>query len=84
MASDALGHRRRGGGTGATYRRNGNGPHWGELAEAEPQVENMLPRLRNLLDEAATGVGVLVGIYPHRGDAENIHPVDVIAQQGTA
>ncbi|CAE7893206.1 unnamed protein product [Symbiodinium sp. KB8] len=72
------------GGTGATYRRNGNGPHWGELAEAEPQVENMLPRLRNLLDEAATGVGVLVGIYPHRGDAENIHPVDVIAQQGTA
>ena len=44
----------------------------------------MLPRLRNLLDEAATGVGVLVGIYPHRGDAENIHPADVIAQQGTA
>ena len=38
-----------------------------ELGGAPPQVGDMLPRLRNLLDEAATGVGVLVGIYPHRG-----------------
>ena len=42
----------------------------------------MLSRLRNLLDEAATGVGVLVGIYPHREEAEHMHPADVIAQQG--
>ena len=51
-----------------------------ELGEASPQVGDILPRLRNLLDEAATGVGVLVGIYPHRGENEYIHPADTIAQ----
>ena len=56
--------------------------HSAELAQAEPDVGDMLPRLRNLLDEAATGVGVLVGIYPHRREAERMHPADVIAQQG--
>ena len=28
-----------------------------------------------------TGVGVLVGIYPRRGEAEQVHPADAIAQQ---
>ncbi|CAE7938916.1 pol, partial [Symbiodinium necroappetens] len=51
-----------------------------ELGGAPPQVGDILPRLRNLLDEAATGVGVLVGIYPHRGENEYIHPADTIAQ----
>ena len=55
--------------------------HAGELQRAQPDVGDTLPRLRNLLDEAATGVGVLVGIYPHRGEAEQTHPADVIAQQ---
>ncbi|CAE7029399.1 ALB3.2 [Symbiodinium sp. KB8] len=55
--------------------------HSAELEQAESDVGDMLPRLRNLLDEATTGVGVLVGIYPHRGEAERIHPSDVIAQQ---
>ena len=55
--------------------------HAGELQRAQPDVGDTLPRLRNLLDEAATGVGVLVGIYPHRGEAEQVHPADVIAQQ---
>ena len=51
-----------------------------ELGGTPPQVGDLLPRLRNLLDEAATGVGVLVGIYPHRGENEYIHPADTIAQ----
>ena len=55
--------------------------HVGELQQAQPDVGDTLPRLRNLLDEAATGVGVLVGIYPHRGEAEKVHPADAIAQQ---
>ena len=55
--------------------------HVGELQQTQPDVGDTLPRLRNLLDEAATGVGVLVGIYPHRGEAEQVHPADVIAQR---
>ncbi|CAE7573834.1 ABCB1 [Symbiodinium necroappetens] len=55
--------------------------HVGELQQVQPDVGDTLPRLRNLLDEAATGVGVLVGIYPHRGEAEQVHPADAIAQQ---
>ena len=55
--------------------------HVGELQQAQPDVGDALPRLRNLLDEAATGVGVLVGIYPHRGEEEQVHPADAIAQQ---
>ncbi|OLP91631.1 hypothetical protein AK812_SmicGene26645 [Symbiodinium microadriaticum] len=55
--------------------------HAGELQQVQPDVGDTLPRLRNLLDEAATGVGVLVGIYPHRGEAEQVHPADAIAQQ---
>ena len=55
--------------------------HVGELQQTQPDVGDTLPRLRNLLDEAATGVGVLVGIYPHRGEAEQVHPADAIAQQ---
>ena len=57
--------------------------HVGELQRAQLDVGDMLPKLRNLLDEAATGVGVLAGIYPHRGEAEQTHPADVIAQQGS-
>ncbi|CAE6916193.1 unnamed protein product, partial [Symbiodinium sp. KB8] len=38
-----------------------------ELGRTPPQLGDLLPRLRNLLDEAATGIGVLVGIYPHWG-----------------
>ena len=55
--------------------------HVGELQQVQPDVGDILPRLRNLLDETATGVGVLVGIYPHRGEAEQVHPADAIAQQ---
>ncbi|CAE7584118.1 ABCB1, partial [Symbiodinium sp. KB8] len=55
--------------------------HVGELQQVQPDVGDTLPRLRNLLDEAATGVGVLVGIYPHRGETEQVHPADAIAQQ---
>ena len=54
----------------------------GELANTRPGgITRDLPRLRNLLDEAATGVRVLVGIYPHRGEAENVHPADTIGLQ---
>ena len=51
-----------------------------ELGRTPPQLGDLLPRLRNLLDEAATGIGVLVGIYPHWGENEYIHPADTIAQ----
>ena len=51
-----------------------------ELGRTPPQLGDLLPRLRNLLDEAATGVGVLVGISPHWGENEYIHPADTIAQ----
>ena len=51
--------------------------HVGELQRTQPEVGDTLPRLH----EAATGVGVLVGIYPHRGEAEQVHPADAIAQQ---
>ncbi|OLP96323.1 hypothetical protein AK812_SmicGene21460 [Symbiodinium microadriaticum] len=51
-----------------------------ELGRTPPQLGDLLPRLRNLLEEAATGIGVLVGIYPHWGENEYIHPADTIAQ----
>ena len=52
-----------------------------ELGRTPPQLGgDLLPRLRNLLDEAATGVEVLVGIYPHWGENEYIHPADTISQ----
>ena len=42
--------------------------------------EGTLATLQNLLAAAADGVFVLVGTYPHTGDAEDVaHPADVIA-----
>ena len=42
-----------------------------------------LGALRNLVERAADGVEVLVGLYPHRGPQEElaVHPVDVIGLQ---
>ena len=42
--------------------------------------------LRNLLEGAADGVEVMVGLYPHKGPHEEltVHPADVIGLQGGA
>ena len=46
--------------------------------------DDQLATLQNLLAAAADGVHVLVGTYPHAGEAEGVsatatHPADVIA-----
>ena len=43
-------------------------------------AEGTLATLQNLLAAAADGVYVLVGAYPHAGEAEGVaHPADVLA-----